>query len=383
MEQRAGPVVVSVIDDAVEQQAYAGAAVFRRNSRVIQRIGCALRRDDGTGAVRHGGLQLAHSGDDGVLVIVHGADRQGAAANGVNGILDAAAFSGYIRDTVCEQLNGVFCMQASLLQGVEVIAYCDAVAVSELDAHGSLALRGLDVVEIRTFRGFARKEQRPCSLRAIGAGTFDNDIVGGEARRQGHMEQRPGHGIFGGDGFLIIDHGLIALAAHIDGNVRRGNADRPARQGHIILVLVGNRPAVIGDFCGCFCDVVETAAPSGDIRVIHSMRIGVCGGKAAFAGMDGPAVVRSPGSANGNRRDRGEQCILDGHGIHAVAGYGQLVGQRVPDISRVAAERLPFKRSAAPNGLYQLFFDREAGACDGLIRQVECRAIDLITVAVS
>ena len=198
------------------------------------------------------------------------------------------------------------------------------------------------------------------------------------------MEQRPGHGIFG-DGSLIIDHGLIALAAHIDGNIRRGNADRPVRQGHIILVLVGNRPAA-GDCCDRRCDVVETAAPSGDIRVIHSMRIGVCGGKAVSVVLDDPAAVRFHVlivNGNGNLRDRGGQRILDGHGIHAVAGYGQPVGQLVPDIRQVAGERLPFKRSAAPNGLYQLFFDREAGACDGLIRQVECRAIDLITVAVS
>ena len=194
------------------------------------------------------------------------------------------------------------------------------------------------------------------------------------------MEQRPGHGIFG-DGSFIIDHGLIAFAAHIDGNVRRGNADRPARQGHIILVLVGNRPAVIGDCCDRRCDVVETAAPSGDIRVIHSMRVGVCGGKAVSIALDVPAAVRSHVLiVNGNLRDRGAQRILDGHGIHAVAGYGQLVGQHVPDIRQVAGE---FQRSAVPLGLYQLFFDREAGACDGLIRQVECRAIDLITVAVS
>ena len=155
-EQRAGSVMVSVIDDAVEQQAYAEAAVFRRDSRVIQRIGCVPRRDDGAGAGFHGVLQFTLSGDDGILVIVHGADRQGAAADGVNGILGVFAFSGYIRDAVREQLNGVFCMQALLLQRIEVIAYCDAAAVSELDAHGSLALRGLDVVEIRTFRGFTR-----------------------------------------------------------------------------------------------------------------------------------------------------------------------------------------------------------------------------------
>ena len=157
-EQRAGSVMFSVIDDAVEQQAYAEAAVFRRDSRVIQRIGCVHRRDDGAGAGFHGVLQFTHSVDDGILLVVHGADRQGAAADGVNGVPGAVAFafSGYIRDAVREQLNGVFCMQALLLQRIEVIAYCDAAAVSELDAHGSLALRGLDVVEIRTFRGFTR-----------------------------------------------------------------------------------------------------------------------------------------------------------------------------------------------------------------------------------
>ena len=197
------------------------------------------------------------------------------------------------------------------------------------------------------------------------------------------MEQRPGHGIFG-DGSLIIDHGLIALAAHIDGNIRRGNADRPVRQGHIILVLVGNRPAVIGDFCGCFCDVVETAVLSGEILFIHGILVGICGGKAVSVVLDDPAAVRSHVLiVNGNLRDRGAQRILDGHGIHAVAGYGQPVGQHVPDISRVVAELLPFKRSAVPLGLYQLFFDREAGVCDGRIRQVECRTIDLITLAVS
>ena len=156
-EQRAGSVMFSVIDDAVEQQAYAEAVVFRRDSRVIQRIGCVHRRDDGAGAGFHGGLQFTHSGDDGILLVVHGADRQGAAADGVNGVPGAFAFSGYIRDAVREQLNGVFCMQALLLQRIEVIAYCGGVVVvGKLDAHGSLALRGLDVVEIRTFRGFTR-----------------------------------------------------------------------------------------------------------------------------------------------------------------------------------------------------------------------------------